>query len=174
MWAGSVATLPAHTLDNGTGYDDLDNSQMYQNNLTDLESVGINLDWDVNERLSLELDFHSSESESSPLSQYGSSASIASISKTFDQTTWDYTKEIPVISLRQKAPYDTLANGTDPLYAPGRFLAGGTNINSFMKNEVDQLQVTGSFDPTDTFLSSRKCRLGQMNQLLAIGRPHFS
>jgi TonB-dependent receptor len=147
-------TLPAHTLDNGTGYDDLDNSQMYQNNLTDLESVGINLEWDVNERLSLELDFHSSESESSPLSQYGSSASIASISKTFDQTTWDYTKEIPVISLRQKAPYDALANGTDPLYAPGRFLAGGTNVNSFMKNEVDQLQVTGSFDPTGTFLSA--------------------
>ena len=149
-----VDTLAAHTLDNGTGYDDLDNSQMYQNNLTELESVGINLEWDVNERLSLELDFHSSESESSPLSPYGSSASIASISKTFDQTTWDYTKEIPVISLRQKAPYDTLANGTDPLYAPGRFLAGGTNINSFMKNEVDQLQVTGSFDPTDTFLSA--------------------
>ncbi|MDB2699554.1 TonB-dependent receptor [Alphaproteobacteria bacterium] len=147
-------TIAAHSLDNGTGYDDLDNSQMYQNNLTDLESVGINLEWDVNERLSLELDFHSSESESSPLSQYGSSASIASISKTFDQTTWDYTKEIPVISLRQKAPYDTLANGTDPLYAPGRFLAGGTNVNSFMKNEVDQLQVTGSFDPTDTFLSA--------------------
>ena len=44
------------------GYDDLDNSQMYQNNLTDLESVGINLDWDVSERLSLELDFNSASS----------------------------------------------------------------------------------------------------------------
>ena len=55
------------------------------------------------------------------MSEYGSSASIASISKTFDQTTWDYTKEVPTISLRQKAPYDTLENGTDPLYAPGRF-----------------------------------------------------
>ena len=28
-------TIAAHTLDNGTGYDDLDNSQMYQNNLSD-------------------------------------------------------------------------------------------------------------------------------------------
>ena len=151
---GTDAVIPAHSLDAGTGYDDLDNSQMYQNNLTDLESVGINLEWDVSERLSLELDFNSASSESSPLSEYGSSASIASISKTFDQTTWDYTKEVPVISLRQKAPYDTLANGTDPLYAPGRFLAGGTNVNSFMKNEIDQLQVIGSYDPTDTFLAA--------------------
>ena len=147
-------TIDAHTLDNGTGYDDLDNSQMYQNNLSDLESIGINLEWDVSERLSLELDFHQSEAESSPMSEYGSSASIASISKTFDQTTWDYTKEVPTISLRQKAPYDTLENGTDPLYAPGRFLAGATNINSFMKNEIDQMQVTGSFDPSGTFLEA--------------------
>lgn len=127
---------------NGRGTDDLDSAQMYQNNTTELESVGLNLEWDVDERLSLALDFHESSSESSPLSPYGSSASIGSIRSISTNWTVDYTKEIPNIVMRNDND-EVLADVIQPNMT---FFTGATNINSMNKNEIEQTRLTGSFD----------------------------
>ncbi|MGB0343034.1 MAG: TonB-dependent receptor [Parvibaculales bacterium] len=128
-------------LDNGRGTDDLDSAMMYQNNITEMESVGLNLEWDASERLVLAFDYHDSQSESLPLSPYGSSASIGAIRSLANNWTVNYDQEIPNIVMR----FDdqVLADVIQPTQS---FFTGATNINSRNMAEIEQLQVNGVFD----------------------------
>ena len=129
------------TDDNGLGTDDLDSAMMYQNNITDLESVGLNLEWDATDRLVLAFDYHDSQSESLPLSPYGSSASIGAIRSLATSWTVNYDQEIPNIVM--------YSNGnliTDVIQPEMTFFTGATNINSRNMAEIEQIQLNGMFD----------------------------
>ena len=63
-------------------------------------SLGFNLEWEVNDRLSLELDYHDSTAENSPNSPYGNSALLAISAFTRNRTTGYFAPDrMPVLEL---------------------------------------------------------------------------
>jgi TonB-dependent receptor len=139
------------------------NSTMgYQNNITEVDTLGFNAEWDVNERLSLEFDIHSSESESKPLSDYGSMGYITSTSKVMNTVNIDYTSELPTISmggangalanlyLDGQAYAGVLGSPEDPQFLWHRYLTGAANVNAYNHNEIEQAQINGSYDLAGT------------------------
>ena len=130
------------------GIDSISNSVGYQNNRTDMDSLGLNVEWDVNEALSLVFDYHVSLSESSPMSPYGSNASIGSDATGHRYTEIDYTKEIPVISVSEY--HRLLERNTDPemvgLNPTSRYLTGAVNVRAMMENDIEQGRVDGVLD----------------------------
>jgi TonB-dependent receptor len=136
------------------GIDGVSNTVGYQNNVTEVESTGINIEWDVNERLSLAFDFHDSSSESSPMSPYGSNAYIGSDSLAHQFTQIDYTTEIPVITLGNYNGGLAGIGGDNPISPSTRFLTGAGNVRSLMVNDIEQARVNGSYDLSGSDLSS--------------------
>jgi len=102
------------------------------------KSTGLNLRWKLNERLSLELDAHSSTAESGADSPYGSNNSLGTASFNRGTTSVDFTRDFPVLSL-----YDT------PLSAALMKTTGSSFRNSYMKSGVDQVQLHGKFQALD-------------------------
>lgn len=132
------------------GIDGVFNTIGYQNNVTEVESLGLNVEWDVDEALSLAFDYHNSISESLPKSPFGSNAYIGSDALNHRTTSIDYTKEIPVISIYEHHPDLSAVFGTDPINAGTRFLTGAGNVRSIMINKIEQGRVDGTYDMSAT------------------------
>ncbi|GAA5189769.1 TonB-dependent receptor [Ferrimonas gelatinilytica] len=98
-------------------------------------SLGINLSWEVNDRLRLRLDYHNSFAEETPNSQWGSSNTLSTAAFIRNSAATDFTGEIPV-----------LAVGTDNPLDPTDMRVTGS-VFSFNKNrsEIEQTQLFGEF-----------------------------
>ena len=68
------------------------------------ESVGFNLVWDVSDRLTLEFDHHDSSAESKPDSVFGNASQLAIASFSRNQTTTHFESELPVLELDLARP----------------------------------------------------------------------
>ena len=55
---------------------DIATKQKYRNSITEDDSIGLNLVWEVNDDLTLAFDYNDSSSESSPLSSYGNDVTV--------------------------------------------------------------------------------------------------
>jgi TonB-dependent receptor len=103
------------------------------------DSTAFNLQWDVTDRLSLELDYHDSTAEREPNSRFGSSALITIASFERQAATVDYSRDIPVAS--------TVAN--DPLSPDDMQITGSVFDNEWAKMDIEQTQFRGRFDFND-------------------------
>ena len=140
------------------------NSSMgLQKNKTEMDSHGFNVEWDVDEKLSLAFDFSTATSESLPDSPYGSLAYITTSAKVPLGIAIDYTSDIPSIAvtgdhadlatLYAQGYHDNAAvnyengrcYGID-FYNCHRWLGLADNIFAFNTSELDQFQVNGSYD----------------------------
>lgn len=136
------------------GIDSVTNTVGYQNNFTEVESLGFNAEWDVNEALSLVFDFHNSSSESLPMSPYGSNAYIGSDATGHRYTEIDYTTEIPVITIDENHRLlDSRNPNYDGLNPTSRYLTGAGNVRAYMTNEIEQARVDGTYDLANTDFS---------------------
>lgn len=95
-------------------------------------ALGFNAAWRVSNKLKLEFDAHRSVAESTPDSPWGSDNTIGSASFSRGDTTADFTKDFPVLSIV----------GADFVRAPQQ-VTGSTFQNGYMKGEVEQTQVKG-------------------------------
>ncbi|MEX2124097.1 MAG: TonB-dependent receptor [Woeseia sp.] len=107
-------------------------------------SLGFNLEWQVSERLGLELDYHDSDAESAADSPYGSNSVIGVAGFYRGTTTADFTGEFPVMSV-------DLPPGQTGIDASQMITTGTSFRNSYMKSDVEQLRLGGGFDFTDDF-----------------------
>lgn len=101
-------------------------------------SLGVNLAWQATDRLSLELDGHSSTAESKPTNEFGSSMSLGTTVFGIGQQSINFENDLPVISF--------VNNGLDPEDASNRLASGSTFANNYMKSEIQQLQLNGSYE----------------------------
>ena len=99
---------------------------------TQNNAVGFNAAWRVSNDLKLEFDIHKSTAESTPDSPYGSNNTLGTASFSRGDTTADFTKDFPVLSIK----------GADYLRAPQQ-VTGSVFQNGYMKGEVEQQQVSG-------------------------------
>ncbi|MDO3388496.1 TonB-dependent receptor [Gilvimarinus sp. SDUM040013] len=111
----------------------------YENN-----SIGVNLEWNVTDKLTLSLDAHSSEAEATPDNEYGNSVGIAVSAYVRDRSTVNVRGEMPVLIL------DILDGaGGDNLRVQDMQVSGSYFRNSRMKQEIDQIQLDGEYAFTD-------------------------
>ncbi|SHI16253.1 TonB-dependent receptor [Ferrimonas marina] len=98
-------------------------------------SLGFNVTWDVNDRLSLELDYHDSYAEQTPNGPWGSNANLSTAAFIRNSSATDFTGDIPV-----------LAVGTDkPLEPTDMVVTGSVFGNAQNRAEIEQWQLHGSY-----------------------------
>ena len=101
-----------------------------------LDSIGLNLEWQVTDRLELALDYHDSTSERSPNSKYGSSALITIASFNRAGATVDYRPDAP----------NTTIFYNDPLSPDDMQITGSVFGNSWAEMNIEQTQLSGNFE----------------------------
>jgi TonB-dependent receptor len=110
-------------------------------NKTENNSIGFNAEWFATDRLAFALDYHSSEAESGRASPFGTNSVIGTAGFYRGETAFDMVQDFPVMSI------DTPNGGVDPSQ---HLTTGASFRNSFMKAEVEQLDLSGVFDIGDT------------------------
>ncbi|MDH4255775.1 MAG: TonB-dependent receptor [Gammaproteobacteria bacterium] len=109
------------------------------------QSLGFNLEWEVNDSLSLELDYHDSSAKNSPNSKWGSSALLAISSFTRNRTTGYFGRErMPVLELG-------LVN---PLSPNDMIVTGSVFVNNFSEMDINQGRLSGNFEFDTSFVES--------------------
>jgi TonB-dependent receptor len=104
---------------------------------TTLRSLGLNLNWKPSDKLRFELDGHSSNSTSGSDSPYGTNADLGTASFTRGTTSVNFASELPVMSI-------------DGIADPSKQQVTGSSFrNSYMKSNVDQLQLKGSWEASE-------------------------
>ena len=99
-------------------------------------SVGLNLDWQVNDSLSLEFDHHSSDAKSGASGNNGTSSQLAIASFTREVTRGIFDGDLPVLELQ-------LAR---PLNANDMIVTGSVFDNKKTEMEIQQTRVSGEYD----------------------------
>lgn len=136
---GPIASPLFYSEDFGTGGSDLSMGGAKFATKGENDSIGINLDWEATDRLSLTFDAHSSSAESGQDSPYGTSSVASTADFALRSQGLDFTTELPTLSLGFQAPF----TGIDP----ARMIATGNVFsNSYIKTEIDQYQLNGSYD----------------------------
>ncbi len=104
------------------------------------KSLGFNLQWDVTDRLSLELDHHDSTAERNPNSPFGSSGNVSMSAFGRVSATADFSNEIPITS----------AVLADPLSPDDMQITGSKFENSWAEMDIQQTQFSGTFQLNET------------------------
>lgn len=110
-------------------------------------SIGLNVDWVATDNLSFKFDYHDSSAESGPDSPLGNN-NVVSVAQ-FDRVgaTVDYRQDFPVLTVN----YGNGAQGLDP----ARMITSGSSFrNSYMRSDIQQAQVHGTYEFDKTVVSS--------------------
>jgi TonB-dependent receptor len=104
------------------------------------KSLGFNLEWMATDRLGFALDYHDSQSTNGSASPYGTSSTLGGVGFYRGTTSVDYAQDLPVLFMETP-------NGLDA----SQMLTGGASYrNSYMKAEVEQIDLSGYFDTSDS------------------------
>ena len=107
-------------------------------------AIGLNLLWDVTDRLSLEFDYHNSTAKRSPNSPYGSNSQLSIAAWTRVRTTGHFGEDLPILEVG-------LSN---PLSPDDMQVTGSVFTNDFSKMDIEQAKIGGSFDFDFDFIDS--------------------
>lgn len=143
VWGdGNPAPIVSYTEDwnpdFGANPTDLSMGASLTANHNENKSLGLNLAWDPNEKLSLEIDFHDSAAESTPNSPYGSNNVIGTAAFAIRNQGINFENDIPVMSITSWAGMDAF----DPTL---RTMTGNAFRYAEFTNHASQLQINGSY-----------------------------
>ncbi len=144
LWTDGPNATPVSYTENSTNSDFAmgAGSDAFKN---ENKSLGFNLEWEVNDRLSLELDYHDSSAENRPNSPYGSSALLAIAAFTRNRTTGYFGNErMPVLQLGL----------SDPLSPDDMIVTGSVFTNNFSEMDISQGRLSGNFEFDTSFVKS--------------------
>jgi TonB-dependent receptor len=105
---------------------------------TTLRSLGLNLAWKASDKLKFEADAHSSNSTSGSDSPYGTNSVLGTAAFNRGTTSVDFSHDFPVMSIAGSQLAPELQQVT-----------GSSFRNSYMKSNVDQGQLKGSWEASD-------------------------
>ena len=131
-------------------------------------SVGLNLAWDVNEKLSLELDYHDSSAESLPNSPYGSNNVIGTAAIGVRTQGINFENDLPVMSVVNwfdEPATEAAETPIDSFDPANRKITGTAFRYALFTNDTEQMQLNGSYqsDFTD-FIDSVDFGLSSITQ----------
>lgn len=108
--------------------------------VTENNSLGFNVDWQANDRLNLEFDFHSSEAKSGASGPNGTASQLAIASFTRDVTRGIFEGDLPILNLDLK----------NPLNANDMIVTGSVFDNKATKMEIEQATIRGGYELNDS------------------------
>jgi TonB-dependent receptor len=123
-------------------------------------SVGFNLAWEASDRLGFQLDYHDSSAESGADSPYGSNSVLGVAAFVRGDTTADFRGDFPVISV-------TLPAGMSSVSPSAMTVTGSAFRDGYMKMDIEQTQLSGNFDFTDSSRLDFGVALTEMNNRTA-------
>lgn len=130
------------------GNSDLSYSGALLANESENKSIGLNLEWDVNDRLTLTFDAHDSSAESKPGNQYGSSMSLGTAVLSIDNQTINFENDLPVISVVQNS-------ALPDLFSASSILGTGSSFrNAYVKDDIRQARIYGSYEFDHSLIKS--------------------
>ncbi|MFT5852503.1 MAG: TonB-dependent receptor [Colwellia sp.] len=110
------------------------------------ESIGLNLEWQVNDNLRFELDYHDSSATSKADSPFGSNSTMEYAVNSRQSTTVDFRPDFAVMSISQ---LDGLSG------APAELITTGSSLrNSQFENDLSQIQLKGQYVFDEGVISS--------------------
>jgi TonB-dependent receptor len=102
------------------------------------KSTGFNVAWEATDRLGFEFDYHNSSAESGRDSPYGTNSALGTACFCRGTTTADFSSDFPVLSIELPAGMTELD--------PSLMITTGSSFrNSYMKSEVEQARLGGTF-----------------------------
>ena len=120
------------------GYGDLAMGVGNFSRVNENNSVGLNLSWDVNDRLTLQFDAHNSEAESRPDGAFGSHNTLGTAAFYRVSSTADFSNDFPILTVEYP-------EGVDQMNPADIRVSGSSFRNSYSKSEIDQYQLKGNF-----------------------------
>lgn len=110
------------------------------------DSIGVNLEWHVTDKLKLEFDYHDSSATSKADSPYGNNSVMEYAVNSRQSTTIDFRPDFPVMSIAQ---LDGLSG------APAELITTGSSLrNSLFENDINQFQIKGQYVFDDGVINS--------------------
>ncbi len=103
------------------------------------DSIGFNVEWEVTDRLSLEFDYHNSQAELKPDSDWGSSGILGTAAWMRGDTTVWFDGDLPIVNIALPPG----VSGVDPSQAR---VTGRQFVNGYSLGEVDQGRLSGTFE----------------------------
>ena len=118
------------------------------------ESIGFNVEWWINDRLSLELDYHDSSAETGANGPNGTSSliTIASFNKVGQSILTGYEMPVMVLDLNSGGEINR------PLYKNDMRITGSVFGNDAAWMDIEQAKIGGSFD--DLFIEGSSIDFG--------------
>ncbi|GAC08741.1 TonB-dependent receptor [Paraglaciecola chathamensis] len=99
------------------------------------DSIGVNLDWQVNDSLNLELDYHNSEAKNTPNNPLGSSNQLAMAGFVRTSAATDFTGDYPVLAV----------GGGNAIQPSDMIVTGSVFTNVRNQAEIEQTQLRGEY-----------------------------
>lgn len=99
------------------------------------KSLGLNIEWQVNDNLSLELDHHDSSAQSDPNSPLGSSNLIGMAAFVRTASATDYSGDLPILSV----------TGGNSVQGSDMIVTGSTFTNTKNRADIVQTQLRGNY-----------------------------
>jgi len=109
---------------------------------SELESVGLNLEWKVNDNLDLAFDWHSSDADIRPDNALGSNYFLGASTFVRGDSSVDFSHKLPVLNVR-------MAPGISQLQPEHAVLGLSGFRSSYQRSEVKQFQASGTFRFSD-------------------------
>ncbi len=131
----------------GCAADNLQGVGLYAS-IDENKSAGFNIDWQANENLTLNLDYHDSSGESRPNSKHGSGGSMAVAALNRITTSGYFTAEgMPVleVQLGERNSYNQISR-IDEINANDMQLSGSSFGSYNNRMDVEQLQLDGQYN----------------------------
>jgi len=150
----SGATPPYGHVEGDLNHADLVSQVEQSAEVNENKSIGLNIEYSVNDNLSFNFDYHSSSAESKPDSIYGNSNTIQMATNIRGETAIDFSSTFPVVSVTFPSQLNAADYGDNAVNSlsgvsgltPERVRTTGTSFrNSYMKSEIDQIQLDGSY-----------------------------
>ena len=102
-------------------------------------SLGFNLEWEVNDKLSLTFDAHKSEAENKPNSPNGSNSSLSTAGFVRTYAATDFSGDLPVLAV----------GGGNAVTPQDMRVTGSVFGSARNKSEIDQVQLDGDYALND-------------------------
>ena len=122
---------------------------------TENDSVGLNVVWDPNENWTLAFDYHDSTAEAKPQDYRGSNNIVTAASFDRQRTTVRYNPDMARMLIQT-------TNGLPP--TPDQIIGSGNSFrNSYMKTEIEQARLDGTFRFDEPFMGLESIDFGLNN-----------
>jgi len=110
-------------------------------------SVGLNLEWQASDKLSLALDYHDSTAETGANNPYGTSSLVTMASFNKVQSTVYYGQELPILEQNLNSGLD---GAYRPLYKNDMIITGSVFTNGAARMDIEQAKLSGTYELSES------------------------